>query len=491
MKPARIIISLIYGALFVVFFSGAVHEYNALLQFVPKSQFMPALLKSVGGITIASFAAVFVTVLAALFFGRVYCSAVCPLGIFQDFFIFLRYKINPKNKFKYSKGYFGFHLVMLAAAVLAYAAGFISIMSVLEPYSAASRSAASFLSRSAVSAGVFWYSVFFVLFMAAAAFIKGRLFCNTLCPAGAVLALIAKKSVYKIKINENNCTHCNRCEAACKAGCIDHKNLKVDFERCVGCFNCISACKDDAIGYEKVSVIKKDNAKRKTIKKLAFFTVAAAGLTFFSKDLFAFKSVIPVKKSLPVLPPGAGSIHHYNSHCTACHACVSACPQKVIAANVADFGALKLMQPVMNYSASYCLYSCNECTKVCPTGALEPVLIKEKKSVQLGRVHLIKENCISWSDHKPCTVCTEHCPTKAVYSVLNNGIAAPEILPDICIGCGACEYVCPAVPHKAIFVDGLKKQGKAGDPVKASRPGEWKLTPIKNEKPSSGGDFPF
>jgi polyferredoxin len=155
LKPARIIISLIYAALFAVFFSGAVHEYNALLQFVPKSQFMPALLKSIGGITIASFAAVFVTVLAALFFGRVYCSAVCPLGIFQDFFIFLRYKINPKNKFKYSKGYFGFHLVMLAAAVLAYAAGVVSVMAVLEPYSAASRSAASFFSRSAVSAGVF------------------------------------------------------------------------------------------------------------------------------------------------------------------------------------------------------------------------------------------------------------------------------------------------------------------------------------------------
>jgi len=145
----------------------------------------------------------------------------------------------------------------------------------------------------------------------------------------------------------------------------------------------------------------------------------------------------------------------------------------------------------MNYSASYCLYSCNVCTKVCPTGALEPLLINEKKSVQLGRVNLIKENCISWSDGKPCTVCTEHCPTKAVYTVLYNNVAAPEILPDICIGCGACEYVCPARPHKAIFVDGLKHQAAAKDPQAAHRPGEWKLTPVKHEKPSSGEDFPF
>lgn len=491
MKKIRITASLLYAALFAVFFSGAAHEYGALLQFVPKSQFMPALLKSIGGITAASFTAVFVTVIAALFFGRVYCSAVCPLGIFQDFFIFLRYRFNQKKKFRYSKGYRGFHLIMLACAVLGYAAGFITIMSVLEPYSAASRSAASLLSRSAVTAGVFWYSVFFVLFIAAAAFFKGRFFCNTLCPTGAVLSLIAKKSVYKIKINENKCTHCNRCEAVCKAECISQKGLKVDFERCIGCFNCISACRDSAIKYEKEAPAKADNSRRKTIKKLAVFTAAAAGFTFYAKNLFAFKSSMPVKKNLAVLPPGAGDIHHFNRHCTACHACVSACPQKVINANMAQFGALKLMQPFMNYSASYCLYSCNECTKVCPTGALEHISIKEKKSVQLGRVNLIKENCISWSDHKPCTVCTEHCPTKAVYSVLNNGIAAPEIIPDICIGCGACEYVCPARPHKAIFVDGLKKQGAAGDPVKAYRPGEWKIEPVKNEKKPSGGDFPF
>lgn len=34
-------------------------------------------------------------------------------------------------------------------------------------------------------------------------------------------------------------------------------------------------------------------------------------------------------------------------------------------------------------------------------------------------------------------------------------LTIPEIEPEICVGCGGCEYVCPAIPYKAIYVEGL------------------------------------
>jgi ferredoxin len=57
----------------------------------------------------------------------------------------------------------------------------------------------------------------------------------------------------------------------------------------------------------------------------------------------------------------------------------------------------------------------------------------------------------------------------------------PKVNPDICIGCGGCEYACPTKPYKAIYVD--------GNPVHklAEKPAEKKMDKRVNYKE----DFPF
>lgn len=51
--------------------------------------------------------------------------------------------------------------------------------------------------------------------------------------------------------------------------------------------------------------------------------------------------------------------------------------------------------------------------------------------------------------------CSEHCPTQAVSMIpYRDGLTIPHTNPQICVGCGGCEYVCPATPHKAIYVEG-------------------------------------
>ncbi|MEG1649888.1 MAG: 4Fe-4S binding protein, partial [Rikenellaceae bacterium] len=51
-----------------------------------------------------------------------------------------------------------------------------------------------------------------------------------------------------------------------------------------------------------------------------------------------------------------------------------------------------------------------------------------------------------------CGACAEHCPTQAVRMIeYENGLTIPKINPEICIGCGACESICPVRPN-AIYV---------------------------------------
>ncbi|HSH50683.1 MAG TPA: 4Fe-4S binding protein, partial [Bacteroidales bacterium] len=65
------------------------------------------------------------------------------------------------------------------------------------------------------------------------------------------------------------------------------------------------------------------------------------------------------------------SIEHFNSVCTACHLCVSACPTHVLQPAYTDYGLIGFMQPVMDNHAGFCNFDCVKCGEVCPTGAIQ------------------------------------------------------------------------------------------------------------------------
>jgi ferredoxin len=111
----------------------------------------------------------------------------------------------------------------------------------------------------------------------------------------------------------------------------------------------------------------------------------------------------------------------------------------------------------MDYSVEYCNFECTKCGEVCPTGAILPLTVEDKKLEQIGQVHLIIEKCIVYTDNTACGSCSEHCPTQAVKMVpYKEALTIPETDSTICIGCGACEFACPVKPHTAIYVDGNK-----------------------------------
>ncbi len=142
------------------------------------------------------------------------------------------------------------------------------------------------------------------------------------------------------------------------------------------------------------------------------------------------------------------------------------CPTKVIQPSFLEFGLGNMMQPYMDFHTNFCNFECIICSEVCPTGAILPIPLEEKKLTQLGISKFIKENCIVYTDETACGACSEHCPTKAVDMVYyKDKLNIPEVNEDICIGCGACEYACPTTP-KSIYVDGNPIHKLANKPPK-------------------------
>ena len=161
----------------------------------------------------------------------------------------------------------------------------------------------------------------------------------------------------------------------------------------------------------------------------------------------------------PLMPPGAVDRKHFQSLCTACQLCVARCPEQVLRPSVAENGWKGFWQPLMDFDRAFCAYDCNVCGEVCPTGALTPLPLEQKHITRAGMVHFFKCRCVVHVEGTSCGACAEHCPTQAVHMVPFRGdLTIPEVDPDLCIGCGACEFICPVRPDKAIVVDGLGTQ---------------------------------
>jgi ferredoxin len=554
LKKIRVIIALIFF-LSIVFlfidFRKLLPEpfYDAVLYL----QFVPSLLKFITAVSIATIGFLAVILLTALF-GRVYCSAFCPLGILQDCILWIKKRVKRKFRYRYSAPVDYLRYPFLALPVIAYLAGSIFFINLLDPFSNFGRIISDFFQpvyillnnagakllekvnvfvlypeNISLSGWIAYLFPAFILGLIVWMSLKwGRLYCNTICPVGTLLGLLSRISVFRIRMIEDKCTKCGKCAFACKSSCINIKEQKVDFSRCVGCFNCITACPEDAIKYlapvrQKSLKLHTDDSRRKILVSAGLLFLSMFGFRklilareynstlahnvksasfresesflvredkssllrgdkssllqedksdLLQEDTLAvhqeFESGLPKEiphnkvpttiepeKHYTVTPPGSLGLKHFTDTCTACHLCVSACPTQVLQPSVFEYGIMGLMQPFMDYETNYCNFDCVICSEICPTGAILSLTMEAKKTVQIGKVNLILDNCVVKTDNTACGSCSEHCPTQAVRMVPYIGeLTIPEIRPEICVGCGACEHACPTRPFRAIYVDG-------------------------------------
>ena len=178
--------------------------------------------------------------------------------------------------------------------------------------------------------------------------------------------------------------------------------------------------------------------------------------------------LLPIKREFTISPPGSETHKRMYDKCISCHLCVAKCPSHVLKPSGFENGLKGFLQPRVDFAHGFCNFDCTMCGDVCPTGAIRPLTVEEKHLVQMGHVVFIKENCIVYARDEHCGACSEHCPTQAVHMIPygDAGLTIPETNVDLCVGCGGCEYICPARPHRAIYIEGNPEHVQATPPPK-------------------------
>ena len=487
LKRVRVVLATVFLigiTLLLLDFTGVLHLY---LGWMAKLQLLPAVLAVNVGVIVG-------LALLTLVFGRIYCSVICPLGVFQDIVSHLGTR-KSKRPYHYKKENLWLRSGVWILFVACLISGFHVIVTLLAPYSAYGRMVQNLLQPLYLwgnnllawfserlgsyafypkevwirSLPTFIIAIVTLIVIVACSFKGGRTYCNNICPVGTTLGFLSRFSLFAPVINLDKCKNCRSCEFHCKGHCIDIDNHQIDYSRCVDCFNCIENCRFGAIQYRFAwgkSYSGKSAAHAGTDQgRRAFMagTVVAAGalatqkLSAQGKKLDGgLAEVLPKQapeRSIPITPPGSRSVKHFYRHCTGCQLCVAECPNNVLRPS-ADFE--HLMQPQLSYEKGYCRPECTRCSELCPTGAIRKITREEKTRYHIGTAVVDAGRCLSATGRSACGKCAQTCPVGAIQMVDDpeTGNLRPAVVEEICIGCGACEQLCPVRPVSAITVNG-------------------------------------
>lgn len=461
LRKSRIVLATVFFVGITLLFIGIGQQWWG---WMAKLQFLPSCLA-------LNFAVIAGIILLTLVFGRIYCSVICPMGVFQDSVNWLSSRRKgKKTRFKFHKENRAVRDLVLALTLLALMFGVQWFVALIAPYSAYGRIVRSFVglaegdwSGTLTTTLIVGGATLAVIF--AFAWLWGREWCSSVCPVGTVLSLPGRFSMFRPMIDKDACVHCGVCGKKCKASCLNTYDQTIDYSRCIDCFDCIDNCKAGAIKYrfawkkkagKAAQPATESNSGTDTGRRAFMAGLAVLGASTVAKADGGFARIID--KQIPerqgrIVPAGAGSIKDFYSRCTACGLCMSACPNKVLRPST---DLEHLMQPTMSFEKGWCRPECTACSDVCPSGAILKILPEQKTLIKTGTAKINTDLCLSATGKETCGSCTQHCPNGAIRLAGEAGARIPVVNEELCIGCGACEYLCPVRPISAITVDGIE-----------------------------------
>jgi polyferredoxin len=412
-----------------------------------------------------------------LLFPRGFCAYVCPLGTLIDVFDrfvgrrFARARMERPGRWRGAR--YGVLVFVLAAAAVGVAlAGYAAAIPIL------TRGFLLTGGRIQAAAVRGWSQVppmgaaaYVSVALFAAVFLLGllgrRFWCRTLCPTGAMLSVFSVLRLTERAVGEA-CTGCGRCRRACAFDAIaeDFTTRPLD---CTFCQECGGVCPAGAIEFSSrrkpVRASPAGERPREThpVSRRAFVAAALGGAAAAA----GLRGARPRQAAL-LRPPGAIEESRFLSLCVRCGECMKVCPGPVLHPAGLEGGLEALWTPVAVPSVAGCHQDCHFCTQVCPTGAIRPLTLAEKRRAVMGLAVVNTSACLPHAGRRDCRLCFDACE-RAGYRAIRMGtirlevgdipegavsdadreamgrIEAPFVDAEVCTGCGQCENRC----HKA------------------------------------------
>ncbi len=328
--------------------------------------------------------------------------------------------------------------------------------------------------------GYFHQTWFIVVLFVAVIFMNRfipRFWCRVLCPLGAFLGVFARFSLFGMEKDHSKCTDCNLCLVNCQGADSPQGGVKWRQDECHMCMNCETACPEDVIKFRFLPTRRSTVTRPDTDRRTALASMGAAAVAL---PAMRESDVLDANYHPRVIrPPGAVEERAFLERCIRCAECMKVCPNNALHPAFFEAGVEGIWTPILIARIGYCEHSCVLCGQVCPTGAIQKITEKEKLGlgvapVKLGTAFYDHGRCLPWAMQTPCIVCEEFCPTspKAIWveevevpvrarepgpngespAMLLIKLQRPHVDPGLCIGCGACEKVCPVQDQPAVYV---------------------------------------
>lgn len=294
-------------------------------------------------------------------------------------------------------------------------------------------------------------------------FFRARFWCRYICPLGALLGLVGRNPLVKLKINSSECNDCRLCLADCQGGASPASAAGWKPPECFFCWNCHSECPSGSVAFGWKPSLRVARQQQLDLNRRAMLGAGVLGIggalvlrahPHFSREVFHPELV---------RPPGSLSEEEFLARCVRCGECMKVCPTNAVQAALLEVGLEGLWTPVLKMNVGYCEYECTLCMQVCPTGAIRETSLEEKQEIRIGTAFFDKDRCLPYSFHRSCIVCEEHCPTptKAIWfedvEIVNRQgektmLKQPHVDPELCTGCGICVTKCPVEDRPAVYV---------------------------------------
>ena len=321
--------------------------------------------------------------------------------------------------------------------------------------------------------------VIFLVFTAALLLnlVRNRFWCRYLCPLGGMLGLFAFRPLLRLTSDPAVCNSCLKCTLSCPAAAQPEKPGEWLSTECFGCWNCVSSCSNQGLDFQWFPPTRKTSTGDVDIGRRRAMASAVGGLAALS--MMRITPAANAKTFNPDLirPPGARAEPDFLQRCIKCGLCMQTCPSGGLQPTWAEAGLEGLWSPLLVPAIGWCEFECHACGQVCPTEAIMPLPLPEKKQVKIGLAVFDTTRCLPFAYGRECIVCEEHCPvpTKAIIFEMRevagtDGVVRtlkiPRVIPELCTGCGICETKCVFKDQAAIrIVSANEDRHPANQPI--------------------------